>query len=70
MDESLSPDRAHLNGRRYLTPKEAAPIVGLTVNWLYTRIGRAGGPPYVRRGARVMFPREEFMKWASQKVIP
>lgn len=53
-----------------LTIKEAAQIVGMGEMWLYRRIGKRGGPPFKRRGRYLKFPREEFQKWADQKIIP
>ena len=62
------------NPKRFLVPKEAADIVGMSTPALYKRIRfpktfAAPPPPFVRRGRRVLLPTEEFMKWAAQKVI-
>lgn len=55
---------------KYIRLKEAAYIVNMGPHWLWQRIGKRHGPPFVRRGRHILFPLEEFKKWASQKIIP
>ena len=55
--------------RDYLSAKEAAAIAKVSTTFLYNRIKKRSGPPHVRRGRCLRFPREEFIKWASQPVI-
>lgn len=55
---------------RHLTVKEGAYYADCEESWLYKRIGQPGGPPYKRRGRKIVFPRDEFLEWAKQTVIP
>ena len=55
--------------RPYLTLKEAAPLTGMGVEWLWKRVGRKNGPPYVKRGRKIFLPRKEFEEWNKQKII-
>lgn len=56
--------------RRYLTLKEAAFELGVHTSFLQRRIGKEAGPPYHRRGRRLLFPRTKFLVWSEQKEIP
>lgn len=53
----------------YLTPKQAAPLAGMSIWQLYTRLKRGEGPPTKRRGRFIYFPRQQFIDWAAQDVI-
>lgn len=55
--------------RPFLTLKEAAPLVGMSMWFIYDRIGKKNGPPFVKRGNRIKFPRDKFMEWAEQPII-
>ena len=56
--------------KRYLTIKEAAEIAGVHRNFLYTRIGKPGGPPYRKRGSVYRLPTYEFVMWSEQPETP
>jgi predicted DNA-binding transcriptional regulator AlpA len=58
------------SNHEFLTIKQGAAIVGMNQRWLYDRIGKKGGPPYKRRGRYIKLPREKFIVWAEQDVIP
>lgn len=62
--------RSSSEQKRYLTLKEGAAILQVSVQFLYDRIDQPHGPPFQRIGRWIRLPREEFMKYASQKVIP
>jgi len=55
--------------RPFLSIKEAAPLTGMGERWLWRRIGRKNGPPFVKRGKRIFFPRDQFEEWNKQKII-
>lgn len=49
--------------REWLTSKDIAAALGLTVVLLHNWRKRRTGPPYVRMVGRVYYRREEFLKW-------
>jgi excisionase family DNA binding protein len=58
--------------RPWLTAKEAADYLGVSVHTLYSYIKpKKNRPPMFRLGhrekGRVRFPREEFIQWANGK---
>ena len=55
--------------RHLLSLKEAAPLTGMGVQWLWKRLNRKNGPPFVKRGRRIFFPRDQFEEWNKQKII-
>lgn len=55
--------------KRYLTIKEAAEIAGVHQNFLYTRIGKIGGPPYRKRGRVYRLPTYEFILWSESPEV-
>lgn len=55
--------------RPFLSVKEGAEILGVNPYFIYERIGRKNGPPYKKRGSKIVLPREEFLVWADQKII-
>jgi excisionase family DNA binding protein len=61
----------HLDRARYMTPKEGAFMVGVSLTKLRVMIRNGGpnAPPFLKRGSRYLLPREEFTKWAMQDVI-
>jgi predicted DNA-binding transcriptional regulator AlpA len=68
----MDSDRPNGNGgqHQYLSIKEAAPMTGMGTRWLWDRIGKRGGPPFVKRGRRILFIKDEFLKWAEKRIIP
>lgn len=54
----------------HLSLKQAASILSRSYFWLYSRIGKPGGPPHKRRGGQYIFPVEEFLAWSKQDNIP
>ena len=54
---------------RYLTLKQAAPLTGMGIRWLWDRLGKRGGPPYFKRGRRILFQQDEFEEWCRQRII-
>jgi len=44
-------------------------LTGMGERWLWRRIGRKNGPPFVKRGKRIFFPRDQFEEWNKQKII-
>lgn len=55
---------------QFLTVKQAAPIVGVSVEWIYRRVRRGTGPPSVRRGKNILLPMESFKEWAARRILP
>lgn len=55
---------------QYLTPKQAAAHIGMSVTWLLKRMKRNLGPPYRRRGGRIQILEEDLLKWDEQQTIP
>lgn len=53
----------------YMTPKQAAAQIGMSVTWLLKRIKRNAGPPYRRRGGRIQIRTEDLLKWDEQQTI-
>lgn len=49
--------------KKNLTLKEAADVMGVHPNFLYTRIGKPNGPPYRKRGRVYRIPAWDFLKW-------
>jgi len=55
----------------FLTAKEAAEYLRITVNTLYIWSRQKGGPPILRKGPgnrpRYRIPKEKFIKWVEAK---
>ena len=56
--------------RELLTAKEAAALIGVSVQWLYQRLKTNGGPPCKRRGRKIIISREALQKWDEQEFVP
>lgn len=57
--------------RDWFTVKEAAELAEVSVDFLYVRVKRPeSGIPFRRRGWQIHFPKEPFLKWAKQDIIP
>lgn len=65
MDQIIRPDL-------YYSMKQAAYLVGFSYSALNKRVvsGGTSCPPYVKRGTKYLFPKQEFDEWAKQKEIP
>lgn len=59
-----------MQGRLYLTPREASATTGRTVgtlaNW---RSAGDKGPPYVRSGSRILYPADLLSDWLDSTLI-
>lgn len=55
----------HLPDRGWLTSKEIANFLGLTVETLHDWRKRRTGPPYHRMVGRLYYRKEEFLEWFS-----
>jgi hypothetical protein len=53
-----------------LNVRGAAKLSGLSKNFIYQRIGKPGGPPFVMRRNRIRLPREDFLIWSKQPIPP
>jgi len=58
------------SARPFFSIKEGAAIAFVSVRFLYERIGKPGGPPYQKRGKKIVLPKQEFLDWAAQPIIP
>ena len=56
--------------KRPLTVKEAADLLGMSIYYVYSRIGKPGGPPYNKRGRAYRFPCYEFAEWMRKVETP
>ena len=54
---------------KYLSPKQGAAMVGVSLTTLYTRLRGPTPPPHRRIGRNWLLPIEAFTEWASQDVI-
>jgi excisionase family DNA binding protein len=59
----------YLEGRRFVSVKEAARYLGVSYQFLWRRMGTEGGPPSQRIGHCWKIPKDEFIEWAKQPVI-
>lgn len=55
--------------RPFITPKEAAAYMGVTLDFIMRRLKNGSGPPWCRWGPNYRLPRAAFMEWAKQKII-
>ena len=55
--------------RQYFSIKEGAVIAEASTAFLYKRIGKPDGPPYKRRGYKILLPKDEFLVWVQQRII-
>lgn len=55
---------------QYLTAKQAAAEIGMSVQWLYWKVKSGGAPPFKKRGKKLLFPKEELKAWDRQPIIP
>jgi predicted DNA-binding transcriptional regulator AlpA len=51
----------------YYTAKEVSTILGVSMGWLYPRIGTKEAPPATRFGLLFKFPKDEFNRWRQQR---
>lgn len=59
-------ERLNANGKKYLTPMEAAELLGLSRNKIYRMIGSRKIPFYKNgSGTRTYFKREELEEWMT-----
>lgn len=54
----------------YLTDEDVAEILRLEVSTVKKnrRIGK-NHPPFIKIGARILYPRDQFEKWLKQKTV-
>lgn len=62
--------REQFGGKHFITIKEAANYLEMHYFTLWSRLGKPNGPPAQKIGHRWKIPREEFLEWAKQPVIP
>ena len=55
---------------RYMTAKEVAAFLGMSLAWIYRRTEQGGGPPFRRRGRKILFLRSEIERWDEQSAKP
>ena len=53
----------------YLTPKQGAPLAGVSLRFLYQRLEGPNPPPHKRRGRNYLLPKKAFTQWAMRDVI-
>ena len=51
----------------FLTPKQAARILNLSVSWLAKRRLAGDGPPYVKLGGAVRYPEAALQQWMKSQ---
>ena len=56
-------------GVSYLRTKQAAEVARVSVSWLLRRSRLPGGPPFIRRGLKILWPEKELREWANRKEI-
>lgn len=49
----------------FLTPKEAASFLRLSLSWLAKARGREDGPPFMQFGRAVRYSKEALIRWAK-----
>ena len=57
------------NPETFLVSKEAAYILGTSIQFLSKLVRSTNPPPFKRRGRKYLFPRKEFMEWADRDII-
>lgn len=57
-------------GRHFISLKEAAHYLDMSYVRLWERIGKKNGPPAQKIGGRWKIPKDKFIEWAKQPVIP
>jgi excisionase family DNA binding protein len=61
--------QALVRKKRYLTVKEAAELAGVHANFIRTRLGKDGGPPFRKRGRVYRLPTFEFICWSESATV-
>lgn len=54
----------------YMTPKQAAAYLGMSVQWVWKKISAGDGPPIKRRGKKILMLSQDVVKWNENKIIP
>lgn len=60
-------ERQPLPECEYFTVKEVATILGVSMRWIYDRVGTDEVPPNTKRGLLIKFPKDKFSRWRQQK---
>jgi predicted DNA-binding transcriptional regulator AlpA len=55
---------------RYMTTKQVADYLGMSIDWVYKASRRGDGPPFRRRGAKLLWLRVDVERWDAQSVLP
>jgi len=55
--------------KRYLTAKEVAEIRRKTEPALTKERGRGEGPPWIRDGARILYPADELEQYLADRLV-
>ena len=58
------------NGSKYWTVKQAAGEIGMSVQWLYLKIKDGNGPPYKKRGRKILMLQADVLEWDENRNIP
>ncbi len=64
----MQPDTNGSRQKNFLSVKEAAAYVGVSLNTFYLwtkKSPKKGGPPVRRFGTILRLPRDQFIKWAN-----
>jgi len=54
----------------YVTPKQAAAYVGMSVYWFRQKLRDGKGPPAKRRGRIYLILFDDLVRWDQQTIIP
>jgi len=53
----------------WMTTKQVAPICGVSRLWLFRHRNDGVGPPYHRRGRKVLYRRDEIEAWLNAQRV-
>jgi excisionase family DNA binding protein len=51
----------------YFTVKEVSTILGVSMRWIYDRVGTNEAPPAKRFGLLIKFPKDKFNAWRQER---
>jgi len=54
---------------KYMPPKEAAEVLGVTVRYMKDMRVRGDGPPFLSLPGQIRYPLKEFEEWCKSRTV-
>ena len=61
--------REDFDRKNFLTPKETAKFLRVTVDWLQRQRMRKCGPPYLKIGHFIYYPEQALLDWLAKQEV-